>query len=216
MKAASKADLYRKLPSVDELVHNTELASLVSREGQAAATDSARAVLARLRDEITSGRLDAGGIEIALSGIASAVERELRQSLSYSLRTVINATGVILHTNLGRAPLTASVAQHIHEVAGNYSNLEFEIDKGVRGRSCDERLRTGDYDGISYGDGPNRGYRCELRPHDEAGLRAGSPRRRGESAGRAGTGCGIGRSEAGPLSGEVGVRRERWGRPHWR
>ena len=103
MKAASKADLYRKLPSVDELVHNTELASLVSREGQAAATDSARAVLARLRDEITSGRLDAGGIEIALSGIASAVERELRQSLSYSLRTVINATGVILHTNLGRA-----------------------------------------------------------------------------------------------------------------
>ena len=105
MKAASKADLYRKLPSVDELVHNTELASLVSREGQAAATDSARAVLARLRDEITSGRLDAGGIEIALSGIASAVERELRQSLSYSLRTVINATGVILHTNLGRAPL---------------------------------------------------------------------------------------------------------------
>ncbi|OLD15955.1 MAG: L-seryl-tRNA(Sec) selenium transferase [Acidobacteriales bacterium 13_1_40CM_3_55_5] len=134
MKAASKADLYRKLPSVDELVHNTELASLVSREGQAAATDSARAVLARLRDEITSGRLDAGGIEIALSGIASAVERELRQSLSYSLRTVINATGVILHTNLGRAPLTASVVQHIHEVAGNYSNLEFEIDKGVRGR----------------------------------------------------------------------------------
>jgi len=134
MKAASKADLYRKLPSVDELVHNTELASLVSREGQAAATDSARAVLARLRDEITSGRLDAGGIEIALSGIASAVERELRQSLSYSLRTVINATGVILHTNLGRAPLTASVVQHIHDVAGNYSNLEFEIDKGVRGR----------------------------------------------------------------------------------
>src|SRR5438876_2067451 len=134
MKAASKADLYRKLPSVDELVHNTELASLVSREGQAAATDSARAVLARLRDEITSGRLDAGGIEIALSGIASAVDRELRQSLCYSLRTVINATGVILHTNLGRAPLTASVAQHIHEVAGNYSNLEFEIDKGVRGR----------------------------------------------------------------------------------
>jgi L-seryl-tRNA(Ser) seleniumtransferase len=134
MKAASKTDLYRKLPSVDDLVHNTELAFLVSREGQAAVTDSARAVLARLRDEITSGRLDAGGIDIALSGIASAVERELRQSLSYSLRTVINATGVILHTNLGRAPLTASALQHIHQVAGNYSNLEFETDKGTRGR----------------------------------------------------------------------------------
>ena len=74
------------------------------------------------------------GIDIALSGIASAVERELRQSLSYSLRTVVNATGVILHTNLGRAPLPASAFEHIKEIAGNYSNLEFEIDKGARGR----------------------------------------------------------------------------------
>jgi L-seryl-tRNA(Ser) seleniumtransferase len=91
-------------------------------------------VLACLRDEITAGHLDTDGIDIALSGIASAVERELRQSLSYSLRTVINATGVILHTNLGRAPLPASAFEHIKEIAGNYSNLEFEIDKGARGR----------------------------------------------------------------------------------
>src|SRR5437899_11993007 len=134
MKAASKADLYRKLPSVDELVHNTKLASLVSREGQAAATDSARAVLARLRDEITSGRLDAGGIELALSGIASAVERELRQALRYSLRTVINATGVILHTNLGRAPLSHAAIDHIREIATTYSNLEFDLETGERGK----------------------------------------------------------------------------------
>src|SRR5256885_4521335 len=134
MKASSKADLYRKLPSVDELVHNPDLASLISREGQAAVTDSARVVLARLREEITAGHLDMDGIDIALSGIASAVERELRQSLSYSLRTVVNATGVILHTNLGRAPLPASAFEHIKEIAGNYSNLEFEIDKGARGR----------------------------------------------------------------------------------
>ncbi len=134
MKAASKADLYRKLPSVDELVHNPDLASPISREGQAAVTDSARVVLARLCEEITAGHLDTDGINIALSGIASAVERELRQSLSYSLRTVINATGVILHTNLGRAPLPASAFEHIKKIAGNYSNLEFEIDKGARGR----------------------------------------------------------------------------------
>src|SRR5258707_13067713 len=113
MTTASKSDLYRKLPSVDELVHSPELASFVSREGQAAVIDSARSVLNRLRDEITSGRLDADGIDIALSGIVPAVERELRQSLSYSLRTVINAAGVILHTNLGRAPLLASALQHI-------------------------------------------------------------------------------------------------------
>jgi L-seryl-tRNA(Ser) seleniumtransferase len=134
MKAVSKTDLYRKLPSVDELVHNPGLAFLVWREGQAAVTDSARVVLARLREEITAGHLGTDGIDIALSGIASAVERELRQSLSYSLSIVINATGVILHTNLGRAPLPATALEHIREIASNYSNLEFEIGKGVRGR----------------------------------------------------------------------------------
>jgi L-seryl-tRNA(Ser) seleniumtransferase len=134
MKAASKSDLYRKLPCLDELVHNRELASLVSQEGHVPVTDAARAVLTRLREEITAGRLDAVGVDLALSGIVSVIERELRQSLSYSLRTVINATGVILHTNLGRAPLPASALQHIHEIALDYSNLEFEIDKGTRGR----------------------------------------------------------------------------------
>ena len=134
MKAASKSDLYRKLPSVDELVHSPELVFLLSQAGQAPVTDAARAVLARLREEITAGRLDAEGVDLALSGIVPAIERALQQSLSYSLRTVINATGVILHTNLGRAPLPASALEHIREIAGNYSNLEFEIDKGTRGR----------------------------------------------------------------------------------
>src|SRR2546426_11027001 len=134
MKAASKSDLYRKLPSVDELVHSPELVFLLSQAGQAPVTDAARAVLARLREEITAGRLDAEGVDLALSGIVPAIERALQQSLSYSLRTVVNATGVILHTNLGRAPLPASALEHIREIAGNYSNLEFEIDKGTRGR----------------------------------------------------------------------------------
>ena len=84
MKAAAKTDLYRKLPALDELVHNRELASLVSQEGQVPVTDAARSVLARLREEITAGRLDAESVDLALSGIVSAIERELQQSLSYS------------------------------------------------------------------------------------------------------------------------------------
>ena len=134
MKAPSKSDLYRRLPSVDELVRSAELAPLVSQEGQAAVTDAARAVLARLREEIASERLDEKGAHLALSGLASVVERQLRQSLGYSLRTVINATGVILHTNLGRAPLAASVLDHIRETAAAYSNLEFDNTTGGRGK----------------------------------------------------------------------------------
>ena len=63
-----------------------------------------------------------------------AVERQVRQSLSYSLRPVINATGVILHTNLGRAPLAASALEHVREASSGYSNLEFDIETGERGK----------------------------------------------------------------------------------
>jgi L-seryl-tRNA(Ser) seleniumtransferase len=130
----SKGDLYRKLPSVDELLHSPDLAAIISSEGQAAATDAARNVLAGLRAEIAAARLDAAAVDLALSGISDAVERQVRQSLSYSLRPVINATGVILHTNLGRAPLAASALEHIRDASSGYSNLEFDIETGERGR----------------------------------------------------------------------------------
>jgi L-seryl-tRNA(Ser) seleniumtransferase len=130
----SKADLYRKLPSVDELLRSTDLAAIVANEGQAAVTDAARAVLTRLRAEIASARLDAAAVDLALSGIAGAIERQVRQSLTYSLRPVINATGVILHTNLGRAPLGVSALEHLHNAASGYSNLEFDIETGGRGK----------------------------------------------------------------------------------
>ncbi len=92
-------------------------------------TDAARAVLTRLRAEIAAARLDAAAVDLALSGISDAIERQVRQSLTYSLRPVINATGVILHTNLGRAPL-ASVR------AGAYSQRCLRIfQPGVRCRN---------------------------------------------------------------------------------
>ena len=78
--------------------------------------------------------MHAAAVDLALSGISGAVERQVRQSLTYSLRPVINATGVILHTNLGRAPLAASALEHIRDAASGYSNLEFEIETGERGK----------------------------------------------------------------------------------
>jgi len=134
VKSGSKTDLYRKLPSVDELLRTPVIANLISREGPAAVTESARVVLSRLREEIGTALLDGESLDLALSGIASAVERELRQALRYSLRTVINATGVILHTNLGRAPLSHAAIDHIREIAGAYSNLEFDTEIGERGK----------------------------------------------------------------------------------
>ena len=134
MKLQANAGLYRKLPSVDELQRSPKLMALASKDGQSAVTDAARTVLASVREEIAAGRLDANGVELALSGLEDAVARQLRRALQYSLRNVINATGVILHTNLGRAPLSASALEHIREIAGGYSNLEFDLERGERGK----------------------------------------------------------------------------------
>ncbi len=133
MKAVSKSDLYRKLPSVDELMRGPEIALLVAREGHTSVASAARAALARLREEIDSAALDATGVDLALTGLSVAIERQLRQALSYSLRPVINATGVILHTNLGRAPLSQMALDHMRETAAIYSNLEFDLTAGERG-----------------------------------------------------------------------------------
>jgi L-seryl-tRNA(Ser) seleniumtransferase len=128
------ADLYRELPAIDELLRQPEISALIGEEGQSATTDACRVVLARLRDEIAAGRLDADKLQLALAGLHDAIRSELRRSLGYSLRPVINATGVILHTNLGRAPLAASTIEHIRETATSYSNLEFDLGSGDRGK----------------------------------------------------------------------------------
>jgi len=134
VKSAVPAELFRKLPSVDELLRSPAFAPLLAEHGQATVADAARVTLARLRDEIASALLNDRALDLALSGIASAVEEHLRRALGYSLRPVINATGVILHTNLGRAPLAEGAIEHIRETAATYANLEFELNAGERGK----------------------------------------------------------------------------------
>jgi len=134
MKSAAKSELFRELPSVDELIRLPAIAALASDHGTAALTAAARAVLARVREEVASGLLDGAALRLALDGLGNAVEEHLRRALGHSLRPVINATGVILHTNLGRAPLAESALAHIHETAGQFSNLEFDVEAGERGK----------------------------------------------------------------------------------
>lgn len=127
-------DLLRKLPSVDELLKQPEMAALIAREGHENVADAVRAVLARLRKEISSGQLDARAVALACDGMPEAIERELRQALAPSLRSVINATGVVLHTNLGRAPLATSTMERATSIGSGYSNLEFDLTTGERGK----------------------------------------------------------------------------------
>ncbi len=134
MKNVALSELFRQLPSVDDVMSASAVNSLAATYGHDPTVDAVRAVLARLRQEITSRLLDEHALELALSGLPRAVENQLRQALSYSLQPVINATGVILHTNLGRAPLGDAAIEHIRETAATYSNLEFDLAAGERGK----------------------------------------------------------------------------------
>ncbi len=132
--STDKTELFRKLPSVDELLRRPEILSLSQREGQDVVTAATRGVLESMREAIAHGTLNPAAIDIALQSIAEVIERQVRHMVSYSLRPVINATGVVLHTNLGRAPLSETALDHMREIASGFSNLEFNVDSGERGK----------------------------------------------------------------------------------
>ncbi len=134
MNQPAKSELLRELPAVDAVLRMPAVEALARNHGTAPVTAAARAVLARLREAVASELLDRAGLQLALDGLSNAVDDHLRRALAHSLRAVINATGVILHTNLGRAPLAEAALAHIHDSAGRFSNLEFDLETGVRGK----------------------------------------------------------------------------------
>src|SRR5262245_20917939 len=122
--------LLRTIPSIDELVNRPELAGFSGRMGPVFVVDAARVVIERLRRTISRDGQDAAAFDI--TGLAAQVAAELTSQLAPSLRKVINATGVILHTNLGRAPLAPAAIEHLRTTAGGYTNLEYDLAAGTR------------------------------------------------------------------------------------
>src|ERR671935_1851740 len=114
-----------ELPSVDELARHERLAG----EPAPLAVEAARAALARAREEIKAGQYPGDLVERAV--------RELERARAPSLRRALNATGVIVHTNLGRAPLAEAALERALEVGRSYSNLEYDLSAGTRGSRQD-------------------------------------------------------------------------------
>jgi len=115
----------RTLPSVDRLLADPRLANVAHPLVVAAA----RATLERARVAIREGRDPGDLVDATLAELAAAARP--------SLRRVLNASGILIHTNLGRAPLAQSALARVVEVGGNYSNLEYDLDTGVRGSRQD-------------------------------------------------------------------------------
>lgn len=123
--------ILRQIPSVDSLLSRPAMRALEQRLGRPALLTVTREVLERVR-----GRMASGHLRTPPSG--DVLEQEItaaaRARAEFSLRPVINASGVILHTNLGRAPLAAEAIEHLAEVATQYSNLEYNLELGERGK----------------------------------------------------------------------------------
>jgi L-seryl-tRNA(Ser) seleniumtransferase len=121
-------DALRQLPSVDRLLTAPLLRDLITEHSHAVVADAVRAVLEEARQRIRAGEAapeEAALIEAAAQRVAAIVRP--------TLRPVINATGVIIHTNLGRAPLSQAALAAMQEVGTRYSNLEYELEAGRRG-----------------------------------------------------------------------------------
>jgi L-seryl-tRNA(Ser) seleniumtransferase len=127
-------DLYRLLPSVNELLLTPGCRCLLDSYPRHRLVAGVRATLSEIRQEIALDQHTADSLNFILATLTDRITKQLSTPRPYSLRPVINATGVILHTNLGRAPLSESALDHIVEVAQDYCNLELDLETGMRSR----------------------------------------------------------------------------------
>ena len=125
---------YRGLPSIDRLLHHPALEALRARYPAERLTRHARIVLARARTRLSDS---ADAVPPDLDSLAVAVTSHLEEVTTPSLRPLINAAGVILHTNLGRAPLSPAAIAAMARIGRGYSNLEFDLPSGERGSRFD-------------------------------------------------------------------------------
>ncbi|MTJ83012.1 MAG: L-seryl-tRNA(Sec) selenium transferase [Telmatospirillum sp.] len=133
----SRSGLFRRLPSVDEVLRLETVAALGRDSGRQTVAEAVRAVIDDLREKIASGTLDGAGLDDVLADPAALVAERVRRLTAWSLRPVINAGGVIIQTNLGRSPLPVAALDRIVACATGYSNLETDLVRGERGRRDD-------------------------------------------------------------------------------
>jgi len=137
------ANPFRLLPSVEEVLRDVDVARFVSAVGREVVTGFVQSVLDAWRDELRAGTLDAEALRARLEGggLLGALAERVRGEQKSGLVRVVNATGVVLHTGLGRAPVHPEVAARMEEAARSYVTLEIDRETGARGRR-DDRLSS--------------------------------------------------------------------------
>lgn len=124
-----KNTLLRRLPKVDALLERDDLTALAATVPRLLVVEAVRATLDRVRESVLAGEV----ADVSPDAVAAEAIGHATVGARHSLRRVINATGIVVHTNLGRSPLAPSAVDAVAEVARGYSTLEYDVDSGARG-----------------------------------------------------------------------------------
>lgn len=131
-------DVLRLLPSVDQMLRKPEVQDMMERHARATVTEVIRRVLQETRQSIMedeyNGEISAGAIE---GRLVRVLDERLKKESRGNLREVINGTGVVIHTNLGRSPIAERAVDDLARLSGVYVNLEYDLQSGGRGSRHD-------------------------------------------------------------------------------
>ena len=128
----NKNMLYRSIPKVDVLLENQDIVTLIENHHRDVVVDVIREEIDKLRNFIKEND-DVNLIETKINNLIENIKISTEKVYSYNIKKVINGTGTILHTNLGRAIISKKHADYLSEVVTSYSNLEYNLEEGKRG-----------------------------------------------------------------------------------
>lgn len=128
-----KQNYLRKIPAVNRLLQRDEIKDLLQDFPQDLVVDLINQVLNEIRQNILQGTIDPTQLDLSEEGLAREAQDVVLRYMAPRLKKVINTTGTVLHTNLGRAVLSERAAEALGQIARTYSNLEFDLEEGQRG-----------------------------------------------------------------------------------
>ena len=125
--------LLRSLPGVDRILEWLKADPFFKKVPRALQVNAARSVVETIRDQIRNAEIELSPAVLSESSIVERIKQQLAEQMMPNLRSLINATGVVIHTNLGRSLLADDAIENLRQIAGGYSNLEFDLKTGRRG-----------------------------------------------------------------------------------
>ncbi len=130
---SNKSSMFSKLPKVDEVLSNKLIAELIQIVPRDIVVETIREEVDRLRNDILENNIDEIRLQNKIDMIETLIVKKAREKVSIKLKKVINATGTVIHTNLGRSLISEEVIDNVKDIACNYSNLEYNLEEGQRG-----------------------------------------------------------------------------------